>query len=315
MEATSCLEKLRIFDNFRDEAVKIIGDRTILNCLFICSDIHKREEFIQAVLSTYSGEAYGEHNWTKVYEAWGESPRKVTLNGIFAEQCPGLSQLNLDPGFMTHLPEFLEFIKTNPIKSPKNALETRAEFKEHLGSRIVYRGMVLSDEEAEAMRYEGIQSAFFRTLKGNISPTDYFEANFLTIYLDKIIEKQFYHENKYSPLISVTSHEDVAISVAKHFGRTWDKKDKKLYLFKIKIPEIDLIYCTDHGVMIPGKLKESIDRGINLRVILDDKEYFHPWDRHIESYVMHKIDADEIIEVITPEVKESLYKGQYIREN
>lgn len=304
-EITSHLQRLRAYRG-RDDAVKIVGDRTNLVNLLRDSKNHKRNEITHEVVACYSGSAYGDANWTKSYCAWGDRPEMITIHGIFARNNPELLQLNLDPGVITHLPEFVEFLRS---QSHDNYLIARESFKKHLGSRTVWRGMVLTDEEADRVRHEGIESSFLRKSEEMQSVIENFEANVLSVYFDQIVERHFYAENYWSPLISVSSHRDIAIAVGRHSGRNKVKEGGSLYLFKIEIPEIDLIYFTEHAVRWPSKMQDAVRNGNKIHVAINDAKSSFNWDRHAESYVMYKINPDEIADVFKTNLTATSWNG------
>jgi len=307
MVDTSYLSKMRV-SHGRDEAVKIIGDRNILTNILQNSNTHKRNELIEEIMSCYSGAAYGDSNWSKVISAWGNSPEKITIHGIFAEQNPHLSQLNLDQGIVTHLPEFIKFLKSQEIS---DYLAAKESFKQYLGSRTLWRGMVLTDEELEKTRTQGIESDFLRKSREMPSAIENFEANVLSVYFNEVVERHFHGENYWSPMVSVSSHKDVAIAVGNHFGRrSLTEEGKNLYLFKIQIPEIDLVYYTEHTVRLPEKLQDLVRNGTHLHVSVNGVDSSHPWDRSTESYVMYKINPEEIIEVSKPELNMTSWNGK-----
>lgn len=303
----SYLSKLRAYRG-RDEAVEIIGERSSLTNLLQDSKSHKRNEINEAVMSCYSGDAYGDANWTKVISAWGDSPEKVTIHGIFAQLNPHLAQLNLDQGVVTHLPEFVEFLKS---QDQNDYLAARESFKQHLGSNTVWRGMVLSDEEAEKIRYEGIESDFLRKSGDMLSTIENFEANVLSVYFNEVVERHFHGENYWSPLVSVSSHKDVAIAVGRNFGgRALVEEGKSLHLFKIQIPEIDLVYYTEHAARLPAKLQDLVRNGTPLHVSVNGTESSFPWDKHTESYVKYKINPAEIVDISKPELSRTSWNGK-----
>lgn len=294
----------------RDEAVEIIGDKENLIGLLQNSSPHSRDELTKAVMSCYSGASYGDSNWQKVISAWGNSPERVTIHGEFSDQYPHLSQLNVDPGLITHLPEFMKFLKISNLGT-QDYLAVREDFKQYLGDRIVWRGMALTAEEAEKVRTQGIESNFLRRAKDMPSVIENFEANVLSVYFSELVEVHFHDENYHSPLVSVSSHEDVAIAVGRHSGRkSCSEEPKELYLFKINVPEIDLIYYSDHAVKTPYKLQDLIRNGTHLHISVNDHEYSHPWDRETESYLLHKVDPEEIIEISKPIVNKSSWNGK-----
>ena len=307
MEDTSYLGKLRAYRG-RDEAVEIIGNRSDLTNLLENSVNHKRNEIIEALMSCYSGSAYRDANWAKVISAWGDCPERTTIHGIFAQQNPQLAQLNLDQGVVTHLPEFVDFLKS---QDQSDYLAARESFKKYLGSKTVWRGMVLSDEEAEKMSHEGIESDFLRKSGEMPSTIKNFEANVLSVYFNEVVERHFHGENFWSPLVSVSSHRDVAIAVGRHFGgRALAEEGKNLHLFKIQIPEIDLVYYTEHAARLPGKLQDLVRNETNLYVSVNGNESSFPWDKYTESYVIHKIDPDEIVDVSKPELSMTSWNGK-----
>jgi hypothetical protein len=300
------LSKLRVYRG-RDEAVEVIEDRSKLVNLLKDSKRSRRNEITQAVMSCYSGAAYADVNWTKVISAWGNDPEIETIHGIFARQNPQLVQLNLDQGVVTHLPELVEFLKD---KCQREYLATRESFSQYLGFTNVWRGMVLSDEEAEKIMHDGIESNFLRKSLRMDSILENFEANVLSVYFNEVVERHFHSENYWSPLVSVSSHKDIAIAVGRHSGRALLAEGKKLYLFQIRIPEIDLIYYTEHTLRLPENLERLVKNRTPLRVMINGIESSFQWDKHVESYVMYKINPDEIIEVTKPEIINSSWNGK-----
>jgi len=307
MTDKSYLGKLRRFRG-RDEAIDIIGDRDNLVDLLQNSHIHFRDEIIKEVMSCYSGVSYGDTNWTKVIRAWGDSPERITIHGIFAQQNPQLAQLNLDQGIITHLPELLEFLESH---NTEDYLAARESFKQYHGKRTVWRGMILSDEEAEKIRVKGIESNFLRKTNDIPSLIENFEANVQSVYFKELVEIHFHGENYQSPLVSVSSHKDIAIAVGRHFGRRFlSEKGKSLYLFEIQIPEIDLIYYTEHAARLPSKLDSLARNGTHLHISVNGVDSSYPWNRHTESYVMYKINPEEIVDISKPEINITSWNNQ-----
>jgi hypothetical protein len=305
------LNKMRRYRG-TDDAVQLIGSRDPVHELLKNSNAHTRNKLIDLVMSNYCGDAYGDANWTKVYSAWGDRPEIVTVHGDFANQHPSLSQLNLDPGFITHLPEFMGSSDNNISIDYSIA---REEFKDALGTKTVWRGMVLSKDEAEKMTYEGIKSSFFRKTFEMPSVIDNFEANILSVYFDTLADVHFHGENVHSPLISVSDHKDVAIAVGRHFGKRSSSKEKKdFYLFEIEVPEIDLIYFVDHAAKMPGKLKSIADSGRGIHTTVNESEQFHSWSREVESFLMYKINPEEIINITKPDIYKSSWNGRITKK-
>ncbi len=304
MEDLFYLSKMRRYRG-QDEAVKILQDRQNLVELLKDPSSVSREELMGAVISCYCGKSYGDSNWSKVSGGW-TTPEVPTLYGTFRDQHEQLAQLSLDPGFLTHLPEFFEFLKTNDVDAQTHA-EVRKKFKQYLGERTVWRGMMLTEEEANRIKQEGIASNFLRETQNMPALIENFEANTLSVYFNELVECHFHGENYHSPIVSVTDHKDVAMAVGKHFV----KKDssRELYLFQIRIPEIDLFFYTDHAVRVPSKLQDVINRGANLHISVNGRETSYPWNRSVESYILHKINPEEIIEISKPAITQSSWRG------
>ena len=274
------------------------------------SRIHSRNELTKVVMSCYSGDSYGDSNWQKVISAWGDSPEKITLHGEFVNQYPHLAQLNLDQGLITHLPEFMEFLKTYDSNT-KNYLAIREDFKQFLGNKIVWRGMILTEKEAKKIKTNGIESSFLRKTKDMPAKISNFEANVLSVRFNELVEKHFHGENYHSPLISVSSHENVAIAVGRHFGNNSPSEDpKEFYLCKMNIPERDLIYYSDHAIRTPYKLQGLIKNETPLCISVNGDETSYQWDREVESYLMYKVSPEEIIEISKPIINKSSWNGK-----
>lgn len=256
-----------------DEAVAQIGSQEqiekLLN-IFENPESHSREELIGAMTETYSGEAYGDEHFEKEYEQWGgpnNGELVTTIYGEFRKKYPELVQLSLDPGFMNHLSEFMEMFEKEDFTS-MNYMEVRNLFKEKLGTKEVYRGMTLSEEEARAMKSSGVISSLGRYIKNSeIAAQDEFEAKIISIRTKDSLEHHFYGGASNSAFISVSSEEGLAATLGQSFGKKGD--GKKPYLVKIKIPIIELIY-QEHG---------------------------HKVDSDTESFVFWKIDPEEILEI------------------
>ncbi len=307
MEDLSYLTKMRRLRG-SDEGIKIIGDRENLDNILKNLSNHSRDELLGEMMSCYCGERYGDNNWKSFDGGW-TTPKVPTIYGEFCDKYKHLNQLGLDAGFITHLEDFFKFVNENN-RGIEDYNITRNKFKEHMGERVVWRGMILTEEELEEVKNNGIASDYFRKSKEINERIEHLEAEVLSVFFWQLIEKHFHGENYLTPLISVSSHEDVAIAVGKHFGRrTTQKKQSDFYIFKINIPEMDLIYYTDHGVTIPSIQQRSIDRGTKLSIEVNGVEKEYSWDRNTESFIMYKINPCEIAEIIKPEIKSSSWKG------
>ena len=315
-EQSPNLEAYRNRVNIRgnDEAVLEVGtaeDKQRLAGVLSDPAHHSRNELLDAVMSNYSGEAYGDVQWSKTSGGWG-TPKEITQYGTLRQDYPALAPLSLDAGFMTHLPEFMDMVDKGEIDTT-DPVAARAALKEKLGDKVVWRGTMLSDEELKLAKETGLLSPLSKIVETSDQPQSQFEAVALSTFASHAIEKHFHGEHRSKPLLSVSEHEDVAIAVGRHFG---DRiPGKKFYLFKIKLPAIDLISYQDHALRTPSKLQESLDRNPNysLKVSVDGKESEHKWDQAVESYVFWKINPEDILEVTQPNVSESAWNNQTTR--
>lgn len=235
---------------------------------------YSREQLVSTVIKNYSGEVWGDSHNEKTGKHWGGSndgEEFTTQYGRFRSEYPHLKQLTLDPGFMNHLPEFMEMVKKQAITS-LSAIEVRQILKETLGVQEVYRGMMLTEAQMEEMKHVGILAAIPRAMEHSEHPVDKeFEVCALTINTK---DMNYYHFNagaSASTMMSVSSMKEVATSAGKEFGR-YDEKNKKHYLMKLNIPVIDLLYWEENSM--------------NQRVTKEK-----------ESFVFWKINPEEIMEI------------------
>lgn len=306
------LEALRFGVRGDDEAVREVGteaDQQELTEILINPGSHTRDELLEATFANYSGETYGDKQWVKKIEAWGDSPDVVTAYGQLMDAHPEWAQLSLDPGFMTHLPTFMEMLDKGEITAT-DYKDARQQLKDKLGDKTVWRGTMLTDEEFAKVQTEGLGSPLSRVVQGSEQPKEQFEASALSAWPSYTIEKHFHGEHRATPFLSVSEHPDVAISVGRHFG---DKSPgKKFYLFQLSVPAIDLVSYTDHAFQAPSKIQQMKDRNPDfaIKVGVNGEQASHKWDESVESFVPWKIDAAEILEVSQPDITESSWNGR-----
>jgi hypothetical protein len=309
------LEALRYGVRGTDEAVLEIGteaDRQVLTEILENPGQHTRDELLAATFANYSGEAYGDNQWTKKIGVWGESPEVITAYGELIDAHPEWGQLSLDPGFMTHLPQFMTMLNGGEITEPDYE-GARQQLKDKLGDKIVWRGTMLTDEEFARTQTEGLGSPLSRVVQSSEQPTEQFEASALSAWASYTIEKHFHGEHRATPFLSVSEHPEVATAVGRHFGDRDDNKN--FYLFKLQVPAIDLVSYTDHAVKAPTMIKEMQSRNPDfaIRVGVNGVESEHKWDETVESFVNWKIDPSEILEVSQPDISESSWNGRVTR--
>ncbi len=299
------LDRLRRFRG-SDDAIKRISNPSqqalLLNFL---KDpwMSSRTDLILSTMRNYSGEAYGDFQWRKVTGGW-TTPEVPTIYGEFRSQFSALAGFSFDSGFVTHLPEFMSFIQAVNFDL-QDVSVVRENFKNHLGYRDMWRGVMLTDEEYATTLQYGYLSDFPKLSSERDHLASQFEANVLSTRVDELIEVHFHGENNFSPFISITANKDIAIAVGRHFG---NKRDgRKFYLLKLKVPEIDIIHYTDHAVRKPAKLQSLVSK---LSVSVDSRASHHDWDRDAESYVYWKLDKKDIVDVSRPDVSETSWNGR-----
>lgn len=268
---------------------------------------HSREEFLQALLVSTSGESYGDNQWQKVEGGWS-TPETQTLYGRFREVYPSLSALSMDLGFMSHLPEVMRILDAGEITIDDPVI-AKEQLKERLGVATLWRGTMLTDDELEQVKQNGMISPVAAIVAQSTAPEQDLN-NLMTTSVHDVVETHFHGENRTTPLLSVSSHKEVAIAVGKHYGRKGD--GRKFYLFELKVPEIDRVFYTSEGIRTPYKITEmkrqNPDYGI--KVTIDGEETRYEWDDKVESFMFWKIDPGEIVNVTQENFNETTWNGR-----
>lgn len=261
-----------------DKAVENIGsveEKEKLKSIIENPADSSRQELMEAIIKTYSGEAYGEYQWSKQVSGWDDSPDKDSLFYKFNNDYPHLKQLSLHPGFITKLSYFFENIEKIKPKH-KTSNEVLEYMNKDLGDVSVYRGMALTEEELETIMKIGILSNINRTEHTKES-VDHFEGLYLSTKYKDMVEGHVARDYAPSPIISVTAESETASVVARESKRD----SNKIYVFKILIPALDQIHYSDHGIQMSDIISS---RGPD-------------WEKDRESFVFWKINPDEIVGV------------------
>ena len=300
------LANLRSYRGSNDAVVRLAPTDEKLMSTIQDPEHHSRDEVLESISEGYSGEAYGDYQWDKTSGGWS-TPKVPTIYGKFRSDYPQLSQLSLDIGVMTHLPELMELLGEMAEDDLRKLdhKQVREKLKEKLGYETMWRGMMLTEEEVEYVKKNGIMSPFAMNGKNSEQPKERFEARVLSTDVNELIERHFHGENLDTPFISVSAHQNVAIAVGRHFGNK--RNERKLYLFKLKVPNIDRIHYAEHGIKTPYKLQNSAKI---LSIGINEVKSTYDFDKDAESYFFWKIDPQEIMEVTRPDVKESSWNGQ-----
>lgn len=305
------LEYLRQGLRGSDEAVLEVGtkiDQEQLLATLKSPVLSSREEMLRLVFKNFSGEVFGDYQWSKKTGGW-TTPTEPTLYGVLRDKYPQFSQLSLDVGFMCHLKQFMEMLENGEIKS--NDYEgARKELKEKLGYKVMYRGTMLTDDELRSVQEEGLLSPSCYQITQSDKPKEEFEAKVISTSVDTAVESHFHGEHHSTPYLSISAYENAAIAVGKHFGKKMD--GKKFYLFKLKVPVIDIISYKENVIRVPSKIKSSIERDseFGITISVDGVSEHHKWDENLESYIFWKLDPEDILEITQPEIKESSWNGR-----
>lgn len=314
-------ETLRRSVRGSNEAIEIIGGpeaRQRLYGVVAYPGGHSRDELLDTVFDNFSGEAYGEQAWRAVISAWGESPEQLLVYGKFLNAYPHLAQLSLDPGFISYLDDFMLMAERGEV-DVSDFRKVRQEFSEKLGEVTVWRGMSLTDDEMLQVKSNGIMSSLGLQTSMSEHPVEQFEAMALTTWPNHAIEDHFSNSHPASPFISVSRHKEIATAVGRSYSRMND--GKKFYLFQIKMPKINLIDYTDHGIRAPSMIQEFIDRDkrsggepyYGVKGNINGKLFDVKWINKVEQFGYWKIDSSDIVEITQPEITESTWNGRTTR--
>ncbi|MEZ4815577.1 MAG: hypothetical protein R3A80_10290 [Bdellovibrionota bacterium] len=175
-----------------------------------------------------------------------------------------LLSLFIDPGIAARSPEFLKFAQEEYRKNPSiSSLEMRNLFSNNLGKAHVYRALLLSPNEAIKIKENGMNS----TANAVKVRSDIYFHLFSPSPHTAAIPQDSPHAAIYkrngrvnvsggSILMSHSLYPEVAASVAYHSNPQAHEDAKKLYLFELEIPQLDLIYET--GLLSKDSENENI---------------------------------------------------------
>ncbi len=189
-----------------------------------------------------------------------------------------LLPLFLHPGVLQNRGALFAFIKnlspeeqTALAQQENPAASLLKKFSDHLGTQEVYRGMVLTPEQNEKIRQEGIKSVgqlnghheenVHNLLAPGGSPVQLTLADHVKARFEEGKSQTY----KHSAAISGSIQGKISRYIGQAFGdtdREGNIKDKHahLYVYRMEIPKIDLIYThkdaseeTDQGAYSKGK--------------------------------------------------------------
>jgi hypothetical protein len=210
-------DPLRTFDDFR-----------------LYEYYEKHPEVVDAIVRKWYGDEY--------VNTWAPEIRKHRSEAWM---------LLLEPGVADRVAEFTRFIssKDNNMKS-ETLFELRNRFKSYLGVTRVYRGLLMTEQEASRVNAEGVWAPILQNseTKQNSLFTEAFGGPAEDITTRVNTHYSPHEKVSFKGLsISVTEFPEIGIAVAnkifKSFGR---REDKKTYIVTIDIPEISLVRSTQN---------------------------------------------------------------------
>lgn len=234
-----------------------------------------RDSLLEAILKSYDPLPYGNQVWPKADRDWNPSA-ELTWFDQLSKLDRRLHPIALDASLMTHLPEFLSFADGHPKQT---IIQLRKGFRADQGTVEVWRSVALaSDAEAQLIKETGFDSDLMRFLKAEQRMNlDTFESLFFlrspSDFIDMHVYPAAYFYTSINPYISVSLRKQVASSVGKRFR---NQNRPHVYLFKMLVPEADLIYFTPHAV------RDYISKSAG---------------KEVESFLPFRIDRNEILSV------------------
>lgn len=153
-----------------------------------------------------------------------------------------------DPGIASRLPEMIDFVRQGKIDTSKiSPFELRQKFSEHLGTQKIYRGMVITDNQAQNMVQNGILAPALldkKTARAKmidlLDPDEKISTKpKAKSYRDEIIQRVSTN-CKENLFMSVTSYPDIAVSLGNNYGQRNDGSEK-LYIFDVDMPKISVL--------------------------------------------------------------------------
>ena len=224
------------------------------------------------------------HNTQRLLARWypQHAEKILALLKVLPQEHSGLL---LHPGIAARFTEFEKFAKDFVKKSPKaDAWELKEAFSKSLGTRKVYRGLMLTSSEAQSIAQNGLEArGLMDKNKAVDALTDAFNPDDKSSATDsfrpvgalwartrpKVAEKDTLAEDVLANSIaqSVTEYPLVADSAASYAPSTQDgsQAGKSLYRITLELPELDIIKST-------GLFKDTVKES-RRPFILEGKDY------------------------------------------
>jgi hypothetical protein len=233
------------------------------------------------------------------FKALGYLKRLEKLN-------PEFNVLVVDPGLLLRMDQFENFVSDNNLRD-SDPWTVRQLFSASLGTRVVYRALSLDYTEYRNTQKVGMDSAALRSGVDQASLVNLF-SNTLEFQINRRVSPR--GENRQDTLLSVSESPEIAVSavVQNRTGTVgqlmmsgdplaamtsfWTQAAKQIYVFKVNMPEIDLIFRDEKSDLLPQSNWSSRTQ-IQVATLggLVSKTM---GDRAVESFVLLKIERSEI---------------------
>ena len=173
---------------------------------------------------------------------WGNIKERLIIPEFTHNVSDKHIALLCDPGIVSRLDEFYKFSKQIKEEIEElSPLELRKKFSDYLGTQTYYRGMSLTQEQAEKIKTYGILSNNFEGENAKEILTDLLcgYKNPRSVSFKDFMYEKANGNNRNNPLISVTQIESVAHNVPARYSPC--RTNEKIYIFKLEIPKINII--------------------------------------------------------------------------
>lgn len=197
-------------------------------------------------------------------------------------------------GLVSKIDEFETFMKTQKKLTAK---EARAQFSDYLGFEEVYRGLALRESDLKDILDRGLLP---NPIRGHaLDPKDSSLLELLSYSdIDSQLRAHVTQQTDQSLFMSVTKIPAIGVAVASLAAENanrmlgqWPSQFRSIYLFKLRIPKIDLVYL---GKTLGSEAMEQMD---DYKVVVHKRSGATTYgaDAGIEAFAFLKIGFDEIV--------------------
>lgn len=288
----------------------------------LCKNVHRNPSFlgehqtaIEAILRLRKTSAGRLFDHPEFYQFFKDKPQSLarTISRWYGSEFYGLwaprfkfenldaSVLLLDPGIVDRAAEFVRFSEYYvSTHSNLNVFELRQAFREYLGSRSFYRVLSLTRDEVNDILQNGMSSVGIH--RKTTSPFEWLERSSAGP-LEDIQSRLRENDGTRGLTISVSEFREVALAAAfTHFNP--HDLERSFYVFKIRIPEINLVRENQRMFSLPKALSTEFKKNPSELVVVSPDGEGYTIPRHeggLESFIFNHISADEIMSAMKHE--------------